>query len=56
MINQYIGDFSCSEYNNDFSCSECKEIKLENELNYLNYNKTIYFLCSDCYKEHLKDS
>ena len=55
MTEKYIGDFYSSDHNVNYSCYECKEIKLENELKYLDYNKSIYFLCDDCYHEHLKE-
>jgi hypothetical protein len=54
-MDRYIGDFYSSNHNGDFSCFECKKIKLEDELKYLNYNSSIYFLCDDCYTEHMKE-
>jgi hypothetical protein len=54
-MEKYIGDFYSSDHNGDFSCYECKTIKLEDELKYINYNKSTYFLCDDCYSEHMKE-
>ena len=36
----------------NFSCDECKTNKSENELK---YNHVIYYLCDDCYSEHIKE-
>lgn len=36
----------------DFSCDECNKNK---SLNQLKYNEVIYYLCDDCYEEHLKE-
>jgi hypothetical protein len=54
-MKKYIGDFYSSDHNGDFHCYECKEIKLEDELKYITYSETTYFLCDDCYSEHMKE-
>jgi hypothetical protein len=38
--------------NREFKCDECKEHDSEN---ILNYNNVLYYLCEDCYDEHLKE-
>ena len=39
--------------NKDFKCDECENSDSEN---ILNYNGTLYYLCDDCYEEHMKES
>ena len=39
--------------NKDLKCDECKDSDSEN---ILNYNNILYYLCDDCYREHMKES